>query len=59
MHCCVVRESIYVPCKVVMSLDDHAGDLALLRSPKTTVNWDFELNPPNQTKWIQIQKCFD
>ena len=33
--------SICVPYKVVLSLDHGAGDLAL-RSPKTTVNWDFE-----------------
>ena len=39
--CVVVKESICVPCKVVMSSDHHAGDLAL-RSPKTTVNFDFE-----------------
>ena len=37
----VVKESICVPYKVVMSSDHHAGDLAL-RSPRTTVNWDFE-----------------
>ena len=34
--CIVVRESICVPCKVVMSSDHHAGDLAL-GSPKTTI----------------------
>ena len=39
--CVVVKESICVSCKVVMSSDHHAGNLAL-RSPKTTVNWDFE-----------------
>ena len=39
--CIVIRESICVPCKVLMSSDHHAGDLAL-RSPKMTVNWDFE-----------------
>ena len=41
--CVVVRESICVPFNVVMSLDHHAGGLAL-RSPKTTVNLDFEQN---------------
>ena len=30
-----------MPRKVVMSLDHHAGNLAL-KSPKTTVNWDFK-----------------
>ena len=30
-----------MPYKVVLSLDHGAGDLAM-RSPKTTVNWDFE-----------------
>ena len=39
--CNVVRETICVPCKVVMSLGHYAGDLAL-RSPKMTKNWDFE-----------------
>ena len=39
--CIVVRESICMPCKVVMSSEHYAGDLAL-RSPKTAVNWDFE-----------------
>ena len=39
--CVVVRESIYVPFIVVMSCGHHAGGLEL-RSPKTTVNWDFE-----------------
>ena len=38
--CVFVRESICVPCKVVISSDHHAGHLAL-RSPKTTVNWGF------------------
>ena len=37
--CAVVKESICVPC--VMSSDHYAGDLAL-RSPTTTMNWDFE-----------------
>ena len=39
--CVVVRESISVSWKVIMSSDHHFGDLAL-RSPKTTKNWDFE-----------------
>ena len=39
--CVVVKESICVSCKVVMSSDHHAGDV-VLRSPRTTVNWDFE-----------------
>ena len=39
--CVVVRESISVWWKVIMSSDHHFGDLAL-RSPKTTRNWDFE-----------------
>ena len=37
----VVKESIRVPLMSVMSFDYHVHDLAL-KSPKITVNWDFE-----------------
>ena len=51
--CVVVRESICVRCKVLMSLDHHAGDLAL-RSPKMCM-----INQVLQTrqKWFKFRSA--
>ena len=37
----IVRESIRVPLRLVMSSDHHVANMAL-KSPKIKVNWDFE-----------------
>ena len=39
--CVVVRESIRVPLRLVMSFDHHVDDLTLM-SPEIPINWDFE-----------------
>ena len=58
----VVRESIRVPLRLVMSFSHHVDDLAL-KSLKITVHCDFEkgmlLSISSKTeRKIQIQYCF-